>query len=84
MIIETMFDKGDDVFVMINSKVVQANVSAIFFNSAGIDSDDVDGITHRLTARAGLTYKLTIGTEGEVFSPEHKIFKTKEELLKSL
>ena len=87
MIIETMFNVGDQVMFMYADKIATGSVSAFYFNSGGMDDDDLRAIQVRdcitISRNVGITYKIQVA-DREIYFPEHKLFKTKEELIQSL
>lgn len=83
MIIETQYNVGDQVTFIYSDKIVVGSVSAFYFNSGGMDSEDLTAINAVNLRNIGITYKIQVA-DREIYFPEHKLFKTKEALLLSL
>jgi len=88
MIIETRHNVGDEVFFMFQNKIAIGSVSAFYFNSGAMDGDDLKALNvtdyRALGSKLGITYKIAINSERELYIPEHQLFKSRQEVIESL
>lgn len=88
MVIETVFNIGDECYFMLANRIAICSISAFYFNSGGMDKDDLERLgvvdSKALARGLGITYKVAVGSERELYVQEHQLFKTREQLIESL